>query len=348
MVVLLVLGALFIQIVRAAPTPSLENLTSKLDIISDNYKIENVEIETNPTNSTINWTTTVGTKSYIEYYPEENFTMWGIKGIPIIQEPYNVVDSTNEPSPTDYPYILNHSMTLTGLKPNTTYVFRVKAKDIYDFPEYYESNFTTAPVYLEIGGRPFAGFDIYVRDIWFQDLSVTPEEINYGENVTIQFNITNKGSQEKNVGFIIEHHPPAYLIIHDENMTLPYFQYAKSISLQPNQKINYKYTLRTSNYYPGVNTIIINYLGSKVLAETFTVTQPQADYTDTPSSDIMKNNGVLYQLGYGLLICSVGIIALKFYKKNEKVNKLNRRVIMTPRRVIMLLFIVIMGYLFYI
>ena len=145
MLVLIILVFLFPQIVIAEPTPDseFENIEPVQSNLQGEYMIENVEIKTNPTNSTINWTTTVGTKSYIEYYPEENFTLWGKMGIPIIPEPYFVVDPKNEPSPTDYPYIMNHSMTLAGLKPNTTYVFRIKAKDIYDTPEIYESNFTT-------------------------------------------------------------------------------------------------------------------------------------------------------------------------------------------------------------
>lgn len=260
MLVIVLLASLFLQIAQATPTPP--------------FLVENIQIKIETTTKvTIRWTTTVGTKSYIEYYPEENFTIWGIKGIPIIKEPYNVIDPKNEPSPTDNPYILNHWMTLTGLKPNTTYLFRIKAKDIYDYPENHESNFTTHPVPFWAWGG-LASDSVFRRgNIVFQDLKVTPEEIDRGDNVTIQFKITNNGDQEENIGFILEHHPPAYLIKYDENVTLPYFQYAKSVLVPPNQTIIYKYTLRSSNYYHGVNSIIINYQGSQTIAETFTVNE---------------------------------------------------------------------------
>lgn len=155
-------------------------------------------------------------------------------------------------------------MTLADLNPDTTYVFRIKARDIYGNPEYYESKFTTR--------------DVFIRgDIAFQDLTVAPKEINHSENMTILFKITNRRSQERIIGFIIEHHPPAYLIIDEENMTLKYFQFAKSISVLPNQTITYEYVLRVPNYYPGVNSIIINYQGSQALAATFTVNEIDDD-----------------------------------------------------------------------
>lgn len=127
--VLILLASLSPQIVKAETTPD--------------FEFTNIEVETTRTNATIKWTTTVETSSYLEYQAEENFTQWGIKGNPIIKEEYSLVDPRNEPSPTDYPFLLNHSMTLDDLKPNTIYMFRIKAKDIYDYPEYFESNFTT-------------------------------------------------------------------------------------------------------------------------------------------------------------------------------------------------------------
>ena len=228
--VLILLALLLFQIVKIEPTPD--------------FEITNVEVETTKTNATIKWTTTVDTKPSLEYYAEENFTRWGRQHLARMH---------------DYPYSSNHSITLYNVKPSTTYLFRVTAKDINGNPEIYESNFTTREVYIR-------------GDIAFRDLMVTPKEISSGENVSIQFFITNKRSQERNIGFIIEHHPPVYLIIDEESMTLKFFQFAESISLQPNQTILYVYFPLSSNYV-GVNTVIINYLGGQALAETFTVNE---------------------------------------------------------------------------
>jgi hypothetical protein len=107
------------------------------------FEFKDVEVETSETSATIRWKTTVETSSYLHYQAAENFIKWGIKGIPSIKEPYNLIDPRNEPAPTDYPYMLNHSITITNLKPNTTYMFQIRARDIYDYPQYFESNFTT-------------------------------------------------------------------------------------------------------------------------------------------------------------------------------------------------------------
>ena len=110
---LILLATLLLRIEKKEPTPA--------------FKITNVDVKTTTTNATFKWTTTVGTKLTFEYYPEENFTHWGIKGIDRHGSSYN----------------FNHSVTLWELKPNTTYLFRITAKDIDKNPEYYESNFTT-------------------------------------------------------------------------------------------------------------------------------------------------------------------------------------------------------------
>ena len=36
-----------------------------------------------------------------------------------------------------------HSVKITCLKPGTLYLFQITARDIYDYPQYYVSNFTT-------------------------------------------------------------------------------------------------------------------------------------------------------------------------------------------------------------
>jgi len=152
-------------------------------------------------------------------------------------------------------------------------------------------------------------------DIWFQNLTVTPSEVNHGDNITIQFRITNNRALEQNIGFIIEHHPPAYMIIDNENMSLKFFQYAKSVSVRPNQTVIYKYVLSSPNYYPGVNSIIINYLGGQIIGESFTVNQPVADYVDTPYPDKIDYDGLFPLLSYGLIIGIAGIVILTFYNK---------------------------------
>jgi len=152
-------------------------------------------------------------------------------------------------------------------------------------------------------------------DILFQNLTVTPSEVNHGENITIQFKITNNHVLEQNIGFIIEHHPPAYRIIHNENMSLKYFQYAKSVLVRPNQTVIYKYVLSSPNYYPGVNSIIINYQGGQIIGEVFTVNQPVADYVDAPYQDKIDYDGLIPLLRISLILCSVGIVATALYNK---------------------------------
>ena len=113
--VLLLLGSLFFLLVNKGVTPD--------------FEFTNVVIETTSTNATIRWSTTVDTKPNMEYYAEENFTRWGR---------YHLA------SMHDYPYSSNSSITVYNVKPNTTYLFRVTARDINDNPEYFESNFTTS------------------------------------------------------------------------------------------------------------------------------------------------------------------------------------------------------------
>ncbi|TFH13483.1 hypothetical protein E4H04_11880 [Candidatus Bathyarchaeota archaeon] len=105
--------------------------------------------------------------------------------------------------------------------------------------------------------------------ILFQDLMISPYEIYQGKNTTIRFNITNKQENEATIGFIIEHHPPPYQIIDEENMTLKYLQYAKSVIVPARSTITYEYIL--SSNYAGVNTIVINYQGGPKLTDTFKV-----------------------------------------------------------------------------
>ena len=54
----------------------------------------------------------------------------------------------------------------------------------------------------------------------FDTLTMTPNHVSIDENVTLLFKITNNENRDELVGFIIEHHPPPYLIVDNENMTL--------------------------------------------------------------------------------------------------------------------------------
>ena len=252
MLVIVLLASLFLQIAQAAPTPP--------------FLLENIQTKIETTNVTIKWETTQRTRAYAYYVAAENFTQWGIKWLPMQNEDhYNTQVNEREPSRDnlpDYlqPFKYNHTLVLKKLKPNTTYLVKIKSQDDKTGVDETKIEFTTE-------STP----DSFFRrgDIVFQDLTVTPEEIS--GNVSIQFKITNNWNQEENIGFILEHYPPTYLIIHEENMTLKYFQYAKSVIVRPNQTIIYKYTLRSSNYYHGVNSIIINYQGRQTIPETFTV-----------------------------------------------------------------------------
>jgi len=137
-----------------------------------------------------------------------------------------------------------------------------------------------------------------LNTIIFQDLTITPEEINNGENVTILFKITSKENQESTVGFIIEHHPPPYQIIDEEKLTLKYFQIAKSISIPARRTISYEYILESN--YTGVNTIEINYQGSPILINTFKVIE----------SNKTNNDSDLTLVHYLPVFIVIGIISL--------------------------------------
>ena len=121
------------------------------------------------------------------------------------------------------------------------------------------------------------------RDTVFQGLSIWPRTISQGENITMQFMITNKLDQENTVRFIIEHHPTAYQVIDNENMTKKYFQIAKSVSIQPDRTNIYTYVLGSN--YTGVNTIIISHQGRQILYQTFTVRELRvSNYSGNPKT----------------------------------------------------------------
>lgn len=106
-------------------------------------------------------------------------------------------------------------------------------------------------------------------DIVYNSLTITPKKVMSGENVTILFTIINNQTRDAVAGFIIEHHPPPYTIIDEENMTLKYFQYAKSVSILSNQTLTYRFVLASN--YTGVNTVVVSYLGGPELIDTFNV-----------------------------------------------------------------------------
>jgi hypothetical protein len=141
----------------------------------------------------------------------------------------------------------------------------------------------------------------------FQDLEITPKEPYLGENVTIRFKLNNTNIQGGTVGFIIEHHPPAYLM--DDNTSQRYPQIAKSVLVPQNQMISYKYEL--SSNYTGVNVIVIYHEGSQVLAETFTVQEPDVAFIGEGS---ISKVAVIQVIGYliiGALVLTALILIIK-------------------------------------
>lgn len=148
----------------------------------------------------------------------------------------------------------------------------------------------------------------YVYDpeytIIFQDLRINPEEIHQGENTTIRFNITNKQEKDAMVGFIIEHHPPPYQTNDEENRTLKYLQYAKSVNIPSKTTITYEYIL--SSNYNGVNTVEINYQGGSRLTDTFIVTR-FSNFMGNPETVIFEVNSIVYYLP---LLLMVGVFIL--------------------------------------
>ncbi len=100
--------------------------------------------------------------------------------------------------------------------------------------------------------------------VQFENLVITPKESPNGNPLTVRFTISNNQETDDTIGFIIEHHPPAYLIIDEANTSLKYFQYAKSVPLKDGEHRAYHFTF--SSKYVGVNTVVVNYLGHQVLA----------------------------------------------------------------------------------
>jgi len=145
------------------------------------------------------------------------------------------------------------------------------------------------------------------NEIQFQGLIISPRKISQWENITIMFIITNKQAQNDTIGFIIEHHPPAYLIIDEGNTSLKYFQYAKSVSIEAGERFFYKYVL--SSKYTGVNTVVMNYLGHQVWAESFTVYEPEVD-------EVKSYEGIEFQqfliLILGVVLVSIFIVWLLY------------------------------------
>ena len=109
--------------------------------------------------------------------------------------------------------------------------------------------------------------------VQFENLVISPKGISKWEPLTVMFTITINQETDDTIGFIIEHHPPAYLIIDEANTSLKYFQYAKSVPLEAGEHLAYDFTF--SSKYTGVNTVVVNYLGHQVLAEPFTVHEPE-------------------------------------------------------------------------
>lgn len=152
--------------------------------------------------------------------------------------------------------------------------------------------------------------------ILFQDLRISPKEIRQGANTTIRFNITSKLEQETTVGFIIEHHPPPYQVIDEENMTLKYLQYAKSSAIPTKSTITYECNLSTR--YTGVNTIVITYLGSPMLTDTFMVTR-YTDFMGNPPTVTFELNplGNYIPLLLILSIFTLGAILRAIYPRQN-------------------------------
>ena len=160
----------------------------------------------------------------------------------------------------------------------------------------------------------------YVYDpkntIIFQDIRITPDEITQSNNTMIRFNITNKLENEATVGFIIEHHPPAYQIIDEENMTLKYLQYAKSVTIPAKMTITYEYVL--SSNYTGVNTVVINYQGGPELTDTFKVTR-FSNFMGNPETVTFETNSIVYYIPLFLIvgIFTLGVILRSIYSESS-------------------------------
>jgi len=145
--------------------------------------------------------------------------------------------------------------------------------------------------------------------VQFENLVITHKG---GGARTVMFTIYNNQETDDTIGFIIEHHPPAYPNIDEANTSLKYFQYAKSVSLKAGEHRAYDFTFSSNN--TGVNTIVVNYLGHQVLAETFTLQEPDvADDSDLrePSYSMSMIIQVTGYLLIGALILTAFILFIK-------------------------------------
>jgi len=152
--------------------------------------------------------------------------------------------------------------------------------------------------------------------IIFQDIRIPPDEITPRNNTMIRFNITNKLENEVTVGFIIEHHPPPYQIIDEENMTLKYLQYAKSVTIPAKRTITYEYVL--SSNYTGVNTVVINYQGDPELTDTFIVIR-HSNFMGNPETVTFETNSIVYYMPLFLIvgIITLGVILRSIYSESS-------------------------------
>ena len=160
--------------------------------------------------------------------------------------------------------------------------------------------------------------------IRFQLLMIYPNKINQGENVSITFIINNNQDVDAVVGFIIEHHPLANLIIDEADTSLKYFQYAKSVSMSENQWVYYKFDL--SSNYTGVNTVVVTQEGSQVLVETFMVNELRTPMFNGGGSgeavafDSCPNYSFLHYAVFAVCISLVVLYVARVVLKKSKVT----------------------------
>ena len=156
--------------------------------------------------------------------------------------------------------------------------------------------------------------------IVFDVLTITPNHVSVDENVTLLFKITNNENRDELVGFIIEHHPPPYLIVDNENMTLKYYQYAKSTTIPAGKTITYVY--RLSSEYPGVNTIVVTHEGSPVLTGTFTVSEKRiSNFMGEPEKVTFSITTLNYYPMITASALTVATIAYILFRFNHSIQK---------------------------
>ncbi|MFC1974085.1 fibronectin type III domain-containing protein [Chloroflexota bacterium] len=151
---------------------------------------------------------------------------------------YGKTDEHESSTPTDKTLNVNHSITLTGLVPNTAYNFRVRSID-NDGSIVASRNYvftTQALPTPKLSATPTSAPE--PAHFIISDLSVTPTDVAAGELVDISFTLTNNGGTEGNYNEVLTVKGTAY-----DGATMIWSSIDSiNETLQPNETMNFYFS----------------------------------------------------------------------------------------------------------